>query len=309
MDNKEISSINGHTKEQSKVLLDDYILDKKIGSGSFGEVYRAIDTKTKEYVALKIEEKKHGNLLALEYKIYTKLEKAGFIDGLPKVYKYIETSQSNIMVMELLDKSLEYLFNQKKKFTNRTVFLLGIEITNLLRTLHNIGYIHRDIKPNNFMIGSGENKGKIYIMDFGLSKQFINKGKHISYTVDKSLIGTARYASTHIHMGMEPSRRDDIESVGYMLVYFMKGSLPWQGLKKEKTEDHLEHIGEIKLLTKIEKLCEGLPDCFAKYINYAKSLKFEQEPDYEYLINLFMEELMREQEQNNGKIIQFEWLE
>jgi casein kinase I family protein HRR25 len=173
------------------------------------------------------------------------------------------------------------------------VFKLALQLIELMEQLHRTSFIHRDIKPNNFLIGRDKHKGQIYMMDFGLSKKYIIKGRHLEFRDNRSLIGTARYASRNLHLGFEPSRRDDLESVGYMLIYFIKGSLPWQGLKKKKGENHLEIIGNVKMCTSLEILCDGVPDCFAEYIKYCRALKFDETPDYKYLRKLMEDDCVK----------------
>mgnify|MGYP003386458446 CR=1 FL=1 len=287
----------------AKQLLNDYIIIEQIGSGSFGEVYLA-EYKRGGYVAVKVEDKKKAKRIYNEYKIYKYLHTCNFTTGLPKIYDYLQSPDYNIMVMQLLGPSLEDLFNKyNRKFTLPTVFMLANQLIYLLKQLHNSEYIHRDIKPNNFLIGRDKNMIQLYMMDFGLSKKYILNDKHIKFRDGRSLIGTARYASVNMHMGFEPSRRDDLESVGYMLIYFLKGVLPWQGIKKQKGNEHLETIGEIKMCTNLDQLCENLPNCFKEYIIYCKKLKFDEKPDYDYMANLF---------HNNMKklniIPSFEWV-
>lgn len=271
------------------ILSENYVLIEVIGSGSFGEVYSAQHKITGAYVAAKVE-KKSSKIprIETEYKIYCYLNRHGFRTGLPKVHHYYETPVSNVMIMQLLGPSLEDLFNKyNKKFTLPTVILLAKQLIHLLEQLHKGKFIHRDIKPNNFLIGRGSRADQIFIMDFGLSKKYILNDKHIKYRTGRSLIGTARYASLNMHKGFEPSRRDDLESVGYMLVYFLKGELPWQGIKKAKNVNHIEKIGEIKTQTPLYRLCEGIHDNFKEYINYCRSLSFDGDPDYEYIYGLF----------------------
>ena len=271
-------------------LEDKYKLINKIGSGSFGEVYMVIDKSNNTEYAAKIEEKKSNSRLKEEYDIYKKLKRRGMKTGIPKVITFIETNKQQILIMQLLGKSLDNILEETNgKLNLETVLKLGLEMTKLLESIHNAGFIHRDIKPNNFLIGLNADSD-IYIMDFGLSKQYISSDKkHITMKVERSLVGTARYASINVHMGIEPSRRDDLESVGYMLVYFLKGKLPWQGLKKKKGDDQISLIGNTKMCTKLKKLCEDVPVCFFEYLKYCRNLDFGETPDYEYLKSLFIQ--------------------
>jgi casein kinase 1 len=277
--------------KNSNLVSSEYEIIKKLGSGSFGEVFLTKILETNEYVASKIEEKgeKNNSKIPEEYKIYRILEMKGLTKGVPKVYSIYETPKFNVLVMELLGDNLDSIFNNfNKKFGLGTVLKLGIEILNIIEKIHNCGFLHRHIKPNNFMFGINNKKYDLYIMDFGLSKKFYRNNKHIEYKTNKSLVGTARYTSINVHLGIEPSRRDDLESIGYMLIYFLKGILPWQGLKKKKNTDHLEMIGEVKLSTSIKKLCENIPEHFIEYLEYIRKLSFDERPNYKYLRNLFI---------------------
>jgi len=260
-----------------------------LGSGSFGEVYLAQSMRTNDYVAVKVEDKTKPQKIKEEYEIYKYLNKNGFKQGIPKIVNFIETPSFTLMMMQPLGSNLEDIFTDCKQYGLSTVLLLAIDLLKLLEKLHDLGYIHRDIKPNNFLIGRNEEINKIYMMDFGLSKKYIVKNKHIDFRNGRSLIGTARYASINMHMGIEPCRRDDLESVGYMLIYFLKGKLPWQGIHKKVGVPHIKAIGEVKIGTSLDELCKDLPICFKTYLEYCRKLKFDQTPDYEYMKKLFLD--------------------
>ncbi|XP_048473486.1 casein kinase I [Rhincodon typus] len=194
------------------------------------------------------------------------------------------------MVMELLGPSLEDLFNFcSRKFSLKTVLLLADQMISRIEYIHSKNFIHRDVKPDNFLMGLGKKGNLVYIIDFGLAKKYrdARTHQHIPYRENKNLTGTARYASINTHLGIEQSRRDDLESLGYVLMYFNLGSLPWQGLKAATKRQKYERISEKKMSTPIEVLCKSYPSEFSTYLNFCRSLRFDDKPDYSYLRQLF----------------------
>ncbi|CBI37140.3 unnamed protein product, partial [Vitis vinifera] len=270
-------------------------MGRKIGSGSFGELYIGVNVQSGEEVAIKVEptKTKHPQL-QYESKLYMLLQGG---TGIPHLKWFGVEGEYNVMVIDLLGPSLEDLFNYcNRKFTLKTVLMLADQLINRVEYMHSRGFLHRDIKPDNFLMGLGRRANQVYAIDFGLAKKYrdLQTHKHIPYRENKNLTGTARYASVNTHLGVEQSRRDDLESLGYVLMYFLRGSLPWQGLKAGTKKQKYDKISEKKMLTPIEVLCKSYPSEFTSYFHYCRSLRFEDKPDYSYLKRLFRDLFIRE---------------
>ncbi|GLU09905.1 hypothetical protein SLE2022_267400 [Rubroshorea leprosula] len=272
-----------------------YKLGRKIGSGSFGEIHLATHIDTFEIVAVKIENNKtkHPQLL-YEAKLYHILQGGS---GIPSIKWSGVDGEDNLLVIDLLGPSLEDLFVYcGRKFSLKTVLMLADQMISRIEFVHSKGFLHRDIKPDNFLMGLGRKANQVYIIDFGLAKRYRDSttNRHIPYKENKNLTGTARYASCNTHLGIEQSRRDDLESLGYVLLYFLRGSLPWQGLKAATKKQKYDKICEKKLSTPIEVLCKSHPVEFGSYFHYCHSLTFDQRPDYGFLKRLFRDLFARE---------------
>ena len=269
------------------VFFNKYRLVEKLGEGTFGMIFKC--ESSDGLCAFKFEKKRPNkrSLLKMESDIMIALKGP----GIPRIISYIEEGEYNIMIMELLGKSLEGLLkaSPKKKLSLKTVCLLGIEIIKILKYIHDRHYIHRDIKPDNFAIGYSD-PNEIYLLDFGLAKKYRSSKtlEQRPMMKNKKLTGTARYASINALKGYDQSRRDDLESVGYVLAYLLRGSLPWQGIIVKTKEEKYAKILYKKQYITPEQLLTGFPSELVNYLKYCKYLNYDQEPDYNYLSSLFV---------------------
>jgi len=249
-----------------------YKLLEKIGEGSFGSIFKGKNMRTSEYVAVKIEPISSGSkLLKNESKIYQFLND---MDGFPKLRWFGKDLVNNYMVLDLLGESLESLKQRKTVFSLKLVLQIGNQILILLKSLHEHGFVHRDIKPDNFLLGLGNKSNQIHLIDFGFCKPYLVNGEHIPNKPTSNLIGTPNFASVYAHDFNELSRRDDLISLGYMLLYFLNGSLEWQ---VERNPDSIKAM----------KLNLGTDSVILKYLKSVTNLDFNEEPNYELLFDFF----------------------
>ncbi|KAF7721878.1 casein kinase I [Apophysomyces ossiformis] len=285
-----------------------YKVGRKLGEGSFGIIYEGTNLLNNQQVAIKFEPRKSdAPQLRDEYRTYKIL--AGTA-GVPTAYYFGQEGLHNILVIDLLGPSLEDLFDMcNRKFTVKTVAMLAKHMITRVQGVHERNLIYRDIKPDNFLIGlpGTKNANMVYMIDFGMAKQYRDPKtkQHIPYRERKSLSGTARYMSINTHLGREQSRRDDLESLGHVFMYFLRGSLPWQGLKAATNKQKYEKIGEKKQTTAIKELCAGYPEEFGIYLQYVRKLGFEETPDYDFLRELFTKVIQASGEVEDGV---YDWM-
>ena len=282
-----MSSKEKYLSLKNKIVFQKYKIGKMLGKGSFGFVLQGTNIKTKELVAIKLEDRKaESKLLKIEACLLYLLK--GF--GIPKIISFGKWNNYHVMIQEILGLNLMQMKNIINHFTLKDLAMLGIQIMDRIEFIHSKHVVHRDIKPENFTTGY-EDISTIYLIDFGISRKYRSSRtlKHVKFSLTGRMFGTIRYASYNASRGVEQSRRDDLESIGHMLIYIFTGKLPWKGMSlkdKQRKKKYLEML-LLKKYTPPEMICKEMPAEFLDYYKYVKNLNFEQDPDYEYLRNVF----------------------
>ena len=270
-----------------QIIFNKYKIIKRLGRGSFGYIY-LVEYQNKLY-AMKLENTKKGYYI-LDKEIYLMIHLYG--PRIPYAKSFGQCGYYNVLVMELLGKSLEdiKLMLPSKKMTIPCVCKLSYQMLQILEHIHRKSFLHRDVKPDNFIMGIGPNSHLLYMIDFGFAKTYRDPTTLAHHPMQKGagITGTARFASINTLSGYTQSRRDDLESLGYAIVYIAKGTLPWANIKCDNKDALYNRILETKIQTTPENLCSGLPAQFEEYIKYIRGMSYEQEPNYKYLRNLFL---------------------
>ncbi|CAD8181495.1 unnamed protein product [Paramecium octaurelia] len=280
-------------------------LIEKVGQGSFGSIFKTENIETGEICASKFERRESAknsvSLLVREIKILLVLKG---IPGFPQILHYGRDENYNFFMITYLGQNLEFLIRKTKRFSQINCLRIGLQLLERLEQLHQKNLIHRDLKPENLVIG-WQDIDVIYLIDFGLSKCYKdNQGNHIPMIEKKGIIGTARYASIGAHLGREQSRRDDLESLAYVLIYLNKGKLPWMNLPIQDKSIKYNKILEYKQQISHEKLCDNLPKCYYLLLQHAKSREYTEQPNYAYIKEQFSKALGDQEYIDN---ISFDW--
>jgi len=272
----------------TKIIGNKYKLLSQLGSGTFGTIYQGINIRTNEKVAIKVELiSNEFKLLRYESNVYKLLST---INGIPKIKWYGKDDINYYMVIDLLGDSLQTLIDIKKSLPLKTILQIGVNILIILTNIHEKGFIHRDLKPENFLLSIDQPK-KIYLIDFGISKPYIVNNKHIEFKCKNKFIGTMNFASINSHNFYEQSRRDDLESLAYILIYFYLGNLEWMN------SDNIVELHDENIYIKNKKLelmnNEKIPTKLMEFYKYTRLLEFDKQPDYKYFIELFTNEIKK----------------
>ncbi|CAK0888657.1 unnamed protein product [Prorocentrum cordatum] len=287
-----------------------YEVGSKLGAGSYSEVFEAVDKKSGKVVAVKMEWQKaeKTDKLLWEAELYKELQHG---EGIPRVRWVGSQGEYNMMVLDVLGPSLDDLFKKQRRFSVKTVVMIAKQVITRLEFVHNCGVLYRDIKPHNFLIGVGEEVGRIYLVDFGLSKRYLDAttGDHYKCKIEKGrgIAGTVRYSSPFLHDGYEASRRDvDLFALGYVLMHLLRGDLPWLDISHKDKKVRNKRIGQKKAETSDKELCSGFPSQFVDYFRYMRSVGFYDKPDYNRL-QAILDKVLKELKLKNDLV--YDWSE
>ncbi|CAD8087039.1 unnamed protein product [Paramecium sonneborni] len=291
-------------QQLQRLINNTYITKKRVSAGSFGVVYCGQDINTRAIVAIKIDKGNNDDTsLEREAEILKRLQK---IPQIPKLFWAGKDGDSNVLVIQYLGRDLTHFMKTFRKFSLKCVLNIAEQMINIIENIHKNKVLHRDIKPENVLVGKDDEENLLYIVDFGISKFFKDENdSHISFRENQPFIGTTRYASINAHKGFSLSRRDDLESLGYMLIFLLKGQLPWQNLQFVDEEDKMRQVGQMKMKIDMNELCKGIPIEFGRFLDYIKGLPFKSEPNYKYCQNLFKKLSQEHNYQQKDSI--FDW--
>ena len=292
------------SKSTELIFQNRYICQCEVKQGAFGVVYQGFDLTEKRPIALKLEKDKKSHTtssLTNEARILSKLKG---LKGVPTLFwsGKKQGSDERALVMSYLGKDLQYHITKQKSFSLKTVIMAGVQLIKVLQAVHERGVVHRDIKPDNILTAYNEDEdnimktlkdkgdlGQLSLCDFGISKIYRENNKHIDYKINKPFIGTIRFASEAAHKGYEISRKDDLESLGYVLVFLFKGKLPWQNIDKALGNLRKDRVGVCKQIEHLMEYFYDMPEEFLQYFKYVKGLTFKENPNYDYLVKLFQD--------------------
>ncbi|KAJ9468077.1 Casein kinase I [Diplonema papillatum] len=244
----------------------------------------------------------------MEYRTYKLLARRR-APGIPEVMYKGHEGPFRIIAMDLLGPSIEDLLTYcNRHLSLKTVMMISMQMVRLVEVVHRTGFIHRDIKPENFVMGMQAKANIVYMIDFGLAKQYCDPktGSHICFKMDKGFIGTARYSSIASHLGHEQARRDDMEALCYLFAYLGNGSLPWQGVAAPDRQHRKRIIQEKKVTLPVDDIMGKLPRCYHSMLKTLKSLAFEAKPNYDLYITWLEDEFRA---RNFEKDFNYDWFE
>ena len=309
-DNKEKSKDIKIHKEYS-IIDDTYkiLTDQRLGGGSFGHVYKCLNIKTNKEYSIKVESNDITNpQLFHEYKILKLLEGN---EGIPNTYLFKNIGGESILIIDLLGPNLEDILQdtKSKKFTLKTCLMTLKQLIERLKIIHKEGIIHRDLKPENLLVNKNIRNSLIYLIDYGLSKKYkdAKNDMHIPFRNERPITGTIRYISINTHKGFEQSRRDDIESALYIIVYFLNGKLDWDGIKCKTKDEKIKKIMEKKEEFKNNKEYKKLPQSFSQIFQYVYNINFEEKPNYEYIFGVINKGLEQYDGESNYEKTLYDW--